>query len=123
MAEMIFKQLTNGKYATQSAGTEAMGSDGTNLEGMLLKNRASSKYVIESLREIGIDASNNTIKKLTPKMVAEADKIIVMVKPDQTSELLRKSDKVTYWDIADPDEQTLEYHRQTRDKIKKCLKI
>jgi len=50
---MIFKQLANGKHEVESAGTEAMGSDGTNLDGMLLKHRASSKHVIESLREIG----------------------------------------------------------------------
>ena len=121
MAEMIFSQFANGKHVVQSAGTEAMGSDGTNLDGMLLKNRASSKHVIESLREIGIDASNNVIKKLTPKMVKDSDKIFVMVKQDKVPDMLKESGKVTYWDIADPDEQTLEYHRQTRDKIKKLV--
>lgn len=122
MAEMIFRQLVNGKHSAQSAGTEAMGSDGANLDGMLLKDRASSKHVIESLQEIGIDASNNFIKKLTSEMVEYADKIVVMVKQEMIPEFLKGNSKITYWNIADPDEQTLEFHKQTRDKIKKLVK-
>lgn len=121
IAEAIFRQFTKGKYFVQSAGVEARGDDGKNLEGMLLKDRASSKYVIECLKEIGIDVSNNFIKKLTPKMVENSDKIVVLVKPDTIPGFLKENDKVIYWDIEDPDGQTLEHFRQTRDKIKKMI--
>lgn len=121
MAEAIFRQLTNGKYFAQSAGIEARGDEGKNLEGMLLKDRASSKDVIECLKEIGIDASNNIIKKLTPEMVESSDKIFVMVKSDTIPEFLKENDKVIFWDIEDPGGQALEYIRKTRDKIKKMI--
>lgn len=122
IAEAIFKQLTNGKHFSQSAGIEAMGSDGKDLNGMLLKDRESSKHVIESMKRIGIDISNNFIKRLTLEMVENADKIIVMVKPETIPEFLRDNKKVTYWNITDPDEQTLEFHEQTRNKIKELVK-
>ncbi|MEK6812170.1 MAG: hypothetical protein AABX76_01280 [Nanoarchaeota archaeon] len=121
MAEAFFNKLTNGKHSAQSAGIEAMGSDGTDLNGMLLKDRASSKHVIETMKRVGIDISNNFIKRLTPEMVEYADKIIVIVKPEIIPEFLRDNEKVIYWNITDPDEQTIDFHEQTRDKIKKLV--
>lgn len=121
MAEAIFKQRTDEKYLVQSAGVEAMGSEGKDLNGMLLKDRASSKHVIEVLKEIGIDISNNYIKRLSPEMVENADRIITILKPETVPDFLKGSGKVIYWNIVDPDEQTLEFHRQTRDEIKKRI--
>jgi protein-tyrosine-phosphatase len=121
MAEAFFKQITSGNYLSQSAGIEARGSDGKDLDGMLLKDRKSSEHVIESMKEIGIDISNNFIKRLTPEMVENADRIIVLVKPKTIPEFLKSNNKVTYWNITDPDEQTLEFHKQTRDQIKKLV--
>lgn len=121
IAEAIFRQLANGKYFVQSAGIEALGDEGKNLEGMMLKNRESSKYVIECLKEIGIDVSNNIIKKLTPEMVENSDKIFVMIKPDKIPGFLKENNKVIYWEIDDPDGQALKYIRKTRDKIREMI--
>ncbi len=121
IAEAILRQKMNSEFFVQSAGTEAMGSEGKDLDGMLLKDRASSKYVIECLNEIGVDVSNHFIKRLTPAMVQNADKIIVIVKPDAVPDFLKNNNKITYWDITDPDEQNLEFYRITRDKIIKLL--
>src|SRR3989344_5774742 len=121
IAEAIFRHLIHAKFSVQSAGVEALGDDGTNLDGMLLKNRYSSKHVIESLKEIDIDVSNNVIKRIAQKMVKDADKIIVMIKPDAIPEYLKTNTRVIFWDIKDPDGQTLEYHRKTRDEIKKLV--
>ena len=121
MAEAILKQVTNGEYSIQSAGVEARGSDGKDLDGMLLKDRASSKYVIEVLKEIGIDISNNYIKRLTPEMVKDADKIIAILKPEAVPDFLQGNKEVIYWDVVDPDEQTLEFHRKTRDEINRLV--
>jgi len=121
MAEAFLKQTTNGEYSVQSAGVEARGSDGKDLNGMLLKDRASSKHVIEVLKEIGIDISNNHIKRLTPEMVEDADKIIAILKPEAVLEFLKGNEKVIYWNVFDPDEQTLEFHRKTRDEVKRLV--
>jgi len=121
MAEAIFKQRTAGKYLAESAGVEARGSEGKDLDGMILKDRESSKYAIECLREIGIDISNNLIKRLTPEMVESSDKVIVMAKPDTIPAFLKDSEKVIYWDVSDPDGLTLETHRMIRDEIQKLV--
>jgi protein-tyrosine-phosphatase len=122
MAEAILKQVTGGKYSVQSAGVEARGGEGEDLNGLLLKDRASSQHVIEVLTEIGLDISNNYIKRLTSEMVKNADKIIAILKPGAVPEFLKESKKVTYWDIADPDKQTLEFHRKIRDEVRKLVK-
>lgn len=121
IAEAILRHKTNGRFSAQSAGTEAMGSDGKDLDGMLLKDRASSQYAIECLKEIGIDASNHFIKRLSPSMIQNADKIFVLVKPSATPDFLKENPKVTYWDLEDPDEQDLEFYRKTRDEIIKLV--
>jgi protein-tyrosine-phosphatase len=121
IAEAIFRQLSKEKHFVQSAGIEALGDEGKNLDGMLLKDRDSSKYVIECLKEIGIDVSNSVIKKLTSEMVKNSDKIFIMVKSDTVPEFLKENSKVIYWDIEDPSGKTLENHRQTRDKIKELI--
>lgn len=121
IAEAIFKQLAGQKHLAGSAGTEARGSEGKDLDGMVLKNRASSKYTLECLREIGIDISNNHIKRLTPEMVESSDKVIVMAKPDTIPEFLKDTEKVIYWDVSDPDGLTLETHRTIRNEIQKLV--
>lgn len=121
MAEAFFNQMAGGKYIAESAGAEAMGSDGTDMNGMLLKDRASSAHTISTLKEIGIDISNNYIRRLTPEMVNNADKIVVILKPEAVPEYLKENEKVVYWDIEDPDAQTPDFHTQTRDKVKKLV--
>lgn len=121
IAEAIFKRLTAEKHLVESAGTEARGSEGKDLDGMILKDRASSRYAIECLREIGIDISDNLIKRLTPEMVESSDKIIVMAKPDAVPAFLKDTEKIIYWDVNDPDGQTIETHRKIRVEIQKLV--
>ncbi len=121
IAEALLKQITHGEHSIQSAGVEAMGSDGTDLNGILLKDRPSSKHAIEVMKEIDIDISGNYIKRLTPEMVEDADKIIAILKPETVPTFLRESEKVTYWGIPDPDEQTLEFYRKTREEVRKLV--
>lgn len=121
MAEAILRHISHGEYIVQSAGTEAMGSEGKDLDGMLLKDRPSSKYVIEVLHEIGLDVGQHYIKRLTKEMADSADSIIVITKPESVPEFLKEKKNVMYWDITDPDEQTLEFHRATRDRIQKLV--
>ena len=121
IAEAIFNQRAEGKHMARSAGVEARGSEGKDLDGMLLKDRASSEHAIECLKEAGIDVSGKFIKRLTPEMAEIADKIVVMVKPDAAPEFLKENGKVVYWDISDPDGRSLEYYRATRDEIKRMI--
>jgi protein-tyrosine-phosphatase len=122
IAEAIFSQIVSDRHYVQSAGVEAMGSDGTDLDGVLLKDRASSKYAIEAMKDLGVDISNKRIKRLTPLMVQNADKIIAILKPEAVPDFVKSSGDVTYWDIVDPDEQSLEFYKKTRDEVKEFVK-
>lgn len=59
---------------------------------------------ITLMRELGFDMSLNRITQLTPKMVEEADKIILMgsVPGGPIPEYLQNSPKLETWDVPDP---------------------
>ena len=64
MAEAFFNVMAKGKAKAISAGTKP--SDSVN------------PVVIESMKEVGIDISNNKPKVLTMEMIQSADKMITM---------------------------------------------
>ncbi len=122
MAEVLFKQLDKGLNFATSAGVEALGDGGVDMDGMFLKERDSSKYVIECMKEMDVDVSNNKIKRLTPEMVESADKIFMMANPDTAPDYLRDSEKVVYWSVIDPCGRTLESHREIRNEVEKLVR-
>ena len=54
------------------------------------------------MEDEGIDISEQLREQLTPAMVQEADRVIVMAERDSWPDYLRDCGKVTYWDITDP---------------------
>jgi protein-tyrosine-phosphatase len=59
---------------------------------------------IEDMKEIGYDMSQNRITQLTPAVVADADKIILVgpVPRGPLPEYLTSSSKLETWDVPDP---------------------
>lgn len=89
--------------------------------GNQVNERAGSiihEYVIEVMSELGFDLSKQTRKQLTPDMVTEADKIIVMDDKENLPDYLLNSGKVIFWDIEDAAGTDLEFHRKIRDQVK-----
>lgn len=112
MAEVIFNSLTR-KHEAVSAGTEAGRVTGNRLEDF---PEHSNLFIC--MNEIGLSIENNIAKLLTPEMVKEADKIIVMAEKETWPDYLKESDKVIFWNIEDMCGEPLEKFRDTRDKIK-----
>jgi hypothetical protein len=54
-------------------------------------------------------------------MVIDVDKIVVIGERNNWPQFLTDSDKVTFWDIIDPDIGEMELHRQVRDEIRKRI--
>ncbi len=89
--------------------------------GNQVNERAGSiihEYVIEVMSELGFDLSKQTRKQLTPDMITEADKIIVMDDKENLPDYLLNSGKVIFWDIEDAAGTDLEFHRKIRDQVK-----
>jgi protein-tyrosine-phosphatase len=78
--------------------------------------------VIEAMKEVGLDVSQNVPKKLTEEMIDDADVVVLTDSSLERSmpRLLWKKmrKKVTRWNIPDPQGRTLDEIRLIRDEIR-----
>ncbi len=118
MAEAFFIKFSK-KNEAISAGTQVFEKEGENIG----KNE-EAKLLIKIMNEEGINLSNNKVKQITPEMVKQADKIIVMAEKSECPDYLLKSKKVVFWNIEDVKGRydSYDYHIKTRDKIKEKVK-
>ncbi len=103
MAEAFFNQLAKGKARALSAGTNP--------------DTAVDSRVVEAMREMGIDISDNKPKALTLEMVEQADKVITMgcgVEGICPATFVETED----WDLEDTKGKTLDEVRKIRDEIR-----
>jgi protein-tyrosine-phosphatase len=105
MAASFFRKLTN-KHQAMDAGSFVGKRQGTIIH----------EYVIKCMEEQGYDLSKNVRKQLTQDMAEVADKIIVMDERQNLPDFLINSQKVTFWNIDDAADKSLEFHRKIRDK-------
>lgn len=74
--------------------------------------------VVQVMQELGYDLSAAK-RKFVESSVAEKVDIIVSFKPkNELPEYLSKNPKVRYWIVADPQHQSVEFHRGVRDEVK-----
>jgi len=104
MAESIFNQLNPSGFRAMSAGTKPA--------------KEVNPLVVEVLRETGIDVSANKPKRITPEMVAEADRIITMGCEASGFCPAKLLPKVEDWHIEDPSDKPLDEIRSIRDAIR-----
>jgi len=111
MAEALFSNYSNHKV--YSAGTKVYENEGEKIKTIPL-----AKEVIDSMKEEGIDISENVRKQITPKIADEYDKIIVMAEPETIPEFLRNNNKAMYWEIEDPKGKSIEDYRLLIKELK-----
>ncbi len=105
MAEAFFSQLAMGAAQAFSAGTQP--ADKVN------------PVVVEAMREVGIDISNNKPKGLTMDMVEKADRMITMGCGAEAEAVCPTSFIQTEdWALEDPKGKSLEQVRKIRDEIR-----
>lgn len=110
MAEAIFNSLSSDHVATSAGLNPPPQWEGERL--------SRTQYVAPCMAEIGLDVSEKVSKRLVESMVTAADKIIVIGERNNWPQFLTDSDKVTFWDIIDPDIGEMELHRDVRDDIR-----
>jgi len=94
MAQALYNQEASSK--SSSAGTKV------EIENQKISDRPLAKPVIDFMKNEGIDISNNTTNQVTPQMLNEFDKIIVMAEPETIPSFLLNNHKTIIWDIEDP---------------------
>ena len=85
IAETIFNQISKKNKAT-SAGTEK-----GRVTGHKLKDFPEHSNLFVCMDEIGLDIRENTSKLMTPEIVKNANKIIVMAEKETWPDYLKKS--------------------------------
>ena len=107
MAEAFYNHFTNSNDSW-SAGIQ---------EDTPAKYKNPAPLIVEAMLELGIDISQATVKTINQKIIDESEKIIVMCQKKQCPDFLLKSKKITFWNIADPFEASLDKTRKVRNII------
>lgn len=110
MAE-AFHKFRGGK--AESAGTQVNEN-----EGQTIGENEKARYVWEVMDKEGINIRNYKRKQLTPQMVEEADKIVVITEKEGCPDYLKDSSKTIYWDMEDAKGTDYDFHIKTRNRIK-----
>jgi protein-tyrosine-phosphatase len=106
MAEAFFNRMAQGKAKAISAGTRP--SDSVN------------PIVVEAMKELGIDISNNKPKIHTMAMVQSADRMITMgCGADSEGVCPARFIATEDWALEDPQGKSIDDVRRIRDEIKK----
>lgn len=104
MAEAFFRKFAPNQFNVSSAGT--------------IPSSQLNPIVIQVMKEIGIDMTNQQPKLLSDAMVDDSFKIVNMGCMDKElcPSLFVKD--VIDWSISDPKEESLDNVREIRDKIR-----
>lgn len=116
IATAFFNQLSK-THTAFSAGTNV----NENNKPLFNQVTKEGELSVKCMAGAGIDLSKTTRKQLTPEMVKEADKIIVMTEKENWPEYLRNSPKVIIWQVEDAKGMSYEFHCRIRDQIKKLV--
>ena len=108
IAEGFFKQYTPKGFKVQSAGTKPVSK--------------INPIVVEAMREVGIDISQQKSKELTDEMIRSSNPIVNMGCMDKSFCPTLFLPKVIEWNLPDPKGKSIEKVREIRDEIKERVK-
>jgi arsenate reductase (thioredoxin) len=101
MSQALFERAAGGRHQAASAGT--------------VPGERVHPEVVEVMRELGIDISGRTPRRLTRELAEQADVVVTMGCGDECPYIPGK--RYLDWDLADPKGRSLEEIRATRDEI------
>ncbi len=121
VAEALFNKLS--QHKAESAGTKVDELlTERNPATRMVKHATGGQSVIAYMAEEGISVSENTRKQLTPQMVENSDRVVVITAKESWPEYLLESKKVIFWDIPNAVGMTPEAARVVYDQVKKHVK-
>ena len=125
VAQVYFNKLS--KHDSDSAG---MGVD-ENVARLALPSRKiedvpGQRSVLYIQREFGVDASETESTQLTPEMLDEADRVIIINERDRWLNYVKEGGKVVHWDIPDSlgmeDESAFDVYREIRQRVEELVR-
>ena len=101
MSEALFSRAANGGHTATSAGTEPA--------------ERVHPEVVEAMREVGVDLSDRTPKRLSDELAQEADVLVTMGCADKCPFIPGR--RYIDWDLPDPKGESVDVVRTIRDEI------
>ena len=87
------------------------------LEGKTI-SEIGAFYVIACMSKLGYNIGRNRIKKLKPRWVEKADRIVVMAQREYWPDYLKAAEsKIVSWNIPDPKDASLRKYVKVRNMI------
>jgi len=77
--------------------------------------------VVEVMSEEGYDLSTAQRKLVSEPMVQDADLIVSFKPKGELPDFVVDHSNIEYWDVADPQHQSIEFHRLTRNTVKNLV--
>jgi len=114
MAMEYYNQMTSSNDAN-SAGVEVY-TPGETLQER--RDRKGGIFVIDAMKQEGIDVRDNTQHPVTKDMLEDYDKVICMAQKESTPDWLENAPNTIRWDVEDPGGKGLEETVIARDIIK-----
>lgn len=108
MAEGFFKKYAPKEFKSESAGTKPVSQ--------------INPIVVEAMREVGIDISNQKSKEITEEMMRFSEPIVNMGCMDKSFCPTLFLPKVIEWNLEDPKGKSIEQVREIRNDIEKRVK-
>ena len=78
--------------------------------------------IVNSLKELGLDISENKIEQITEEVVRDAAKVVVMAEKDTLPDYITNNSKFIYWDIKDLKGLNQKDTNKIRDEISEKVK-
>lgn len=118
---MFRSQIAEVFYNRLSADGSVANSCGTWVELEQNPNKTlaeiGSQTAIEVMKEIGIDVSRQKAWPITPDLVSDAEKVVVMVEEETWPDYLKNNSKVVRWEVENPKLGDLDTCRRVRQQI------
>ena len=122
IAEAFFNEFAAGKHIASSCGTITYTKEGESRHGQKLKDLKAAGEVVNSLKELGLDISENKIEQITEEVVRDAAKVVVMAEKDTLPDYITNNSKFIYWDIKDLKGLNQKDTNKIRDEISEKVK-
>ncbi len=115
-AEALFKKYAAVDHSVFSVGTTLSGPEEP------LSQIPSIENVIETMKEEGVDVSNNYRNQLNESMVNDADIVVLMADSfDPVPGYLLNNEKVIRWNVDNPKGMDLAGHKRVKNEIKTLI--
>jgi protein-tyrosine-phosphatase len=115
VAQAMFEGLSS--HEATSAGAEADRVFAKDPRQSRQLKDGAARHSLPYMRERGVNIGERVRKQLTPQMVEEADKVVVIMPKVDWPDYLLASEKAVMWDLPDPVDMTPEGAWLIFDKV------